>query len=518
MTVHHRDTEDTEGDGGFVYSDGMTKPWEGRPTIYNAVQAWDGESDLPDEEPDTGGLRFSAGSLDNVGLRHFGLEEEPQMARLFRALERVATRASEADRTTLYQLMLQHDAVTHAEALAARVQTSSLDREAVGDVARWLAVEAADREPVKYGLALLAFGGSPRDLDLVMTYARHDEFTMYALTALGRVADDVLAAELAIAEQVRGWGKVSLVERIVEHGSDRADVRAWLLRRGFENAVMDEYLAYACATAGRLQEALAADTIDAELRQGACAIVHALINGGPAEDMNDYADGPAVVGHLLRHLGGTTEPRELMVVAAISSWLASEARGWPEDVRGAIAAQTRAILHREEVATALRDAFRGDDRMERYAAWDAAGEAGVDLWEDAFALAQREPQTYYLYQWLSRTKDPMRLRRTIALAEQSLPLDEIATGPAEEMFGDDAQMALTFVLQALPGSGQFSGTLVRAALRSPLINVRYRAMRVLESTPRSDWGADVVETVVRAAAEEPDEEVKSRLEELLSRK
>jgi hypothetical protein len=501
-----------------------SKPWQGRPTIYGAVKAWDGSSDLPDEEPEQGALRFSAGSLDNVGVRHFGVDSEPQLSRLFRALERAATRGSDADRTTLYQLMLQHDAVSHAGALSAHVQASSLDRDAVAEVARWLATEAADREPVKYGLTLLALCGSPRDLNLVMTYARHDEFTMYAVTALERVTDDVLAAELAMAEQVRGWGKVSLVERIIEHGSDRADVSDWLLRRGFENAVMYEYVAYACATAGRLHEALAADTIDAELRHGACAIVHALINGGPAEDMDDYDHGPAAAGHFLRHLAGTTDPKELMVVAAISAWLASdrdwsaaEARGWSEDVRAGIASRAHAILQSDEVADRLRDGLRGDDRMERFAAWDTAGEAGVDLWEDAFALAQREPQTHYLYQWLSRTKDPMRLRRTIALAEQSLPLEEIASGPAEEMFGDDAQMALTFVLQALPGSGQFSGPLVRAALRSPLINVRYRATRVLESTPRSEWGPEVVETLARASAEEPDEDVKSALEELLPR-
>lgn len=501
------------------------KPWEGRPVIYDAVKTWDGSSDLPDEEPSQGGLRFSAGSLDNVGLRHFGLDGDPQTARLFRALERVATDGRDDARTTLYRLMLQHDAVTHAGALSARVETSQLDREAVAEVARWLATEAADREPVKYGLTLLAACGSPRDLDLVMTYGRHDEFTMYAVTALERAAEDVLAAELAMAEQVRGWGKVSLVERIVEHGSDRADVRDWLLRRGFRNAVLDEYLAFACATAGRLHQALAAATIDAELRQGACAIVHALINGGPAEDMDDYEHGPAVVGHLLRHLAATTAPQELMVVAAIAFWLATdrdwsaaEARGWSEDVRAGVAEASRAILRRDEVAARLRDALRGDDRMERFAAWEAAGAADLDLWEDAFALAQREPHTHYLYQWLVHTKDPMRLRRAIAFAEQNLPLDRIASGPAEEMFGDDAQLALTFVLQALPGSGQFSRPLVRAALRSTLINLRYRATRVLDGTPRAEWGPDVVETLARAAVEEPDEDVKRALEELRARK
>lgn len=503
-------------------------PWSGRPTIYDAVRAWDGQTDLPDENPERGRIHFSTGALDNVRLRHFSLDPDPQTSRLFRALERAATTRLDADRATLYRLMVQHGAVDHAEALAQRVQSSSLDREAVAELARVLLAEAADREPVKYALALLGRCGSSRDAELVTTFARHDEFTMYAASAMERVSDDLLAADLAMAEQVHGWGKISLVERIAARGSDRADVRDWLLRRGCENEVMDEYLGYACATAGRLHEALAAETIDAELRAGACTIVSALIIGGPAEDIDDYDHGPAAVEHLLRHLEGTIDPNELAVVGTIARWLGherdwstAEVRGWSPLVRKRIAAKAHAILTAKDVEDRLRAAFRSDDPGARFAAWNAASAAGIDLWEDAFELACREPLTSYLYQWLAWTRDPMRLRRTITLAEENLPLDDIATGPADDLGlgeGFEPHSCLDMILQELPESGQFSARLVAVGLRSPVTHNRFMAKRVMDNASPADWGSELREVLARAAAEEPDEELSRDLQALLARR
>ena len=491
----------------------MPLPWEGRPTIYDAVRAWDGRADLPDEDPQQGKIRFATGALDNVRRRHFDLHSDPPTSRLFRALERAATSRRDTHRATLYRLMTQHGAVDHAEALVERVESSSLDREAVAELARRMLTEAADREPAKYALVLLGRYGSRRDAELVMTMARHDEFTMYAASAIEHVSDDPLAAELAMAEQARGWGKISLVERIAERGSDRADVRDWLLRRGCANAIMDEYLGYTCATAGRLHEALAAKTIDAELRAGACTIVRALVIGGPAEDINDYEHAPAAVEHLLRHLQGTTDPNELAVVGTIARW--------SSDAHTSIAAKARAILTAVGVEDRLRAALRSDDPGARFAAWNAASAALFDLWEDAFELAKREPLTSYLYQWLAWTSDPIRIRRTIALAEENLPLDRIATGPADENgFGEEFEphMCLDMILQELPGSGQFSARLVAAGLRSPVTRNRIMAQRVLAETPRAQWGAEVSEVLARAAAEEPDEELRGELRALLSQR
>lgn len=46
---------------------------------------------------------------------------------------------------------------------------------------------------------------------------------------------------------------------------------------------------------------------------------------------------------------------------------------------------------------------------------------------------------------------------------------------------------------------------------------RIMAARALEDTPRAQWGSEVRDVLTRAAAEEPDEELRGQLHALLSR-
>jgi hypothetical protein len=56
-------------------------------------------------------------------------------------------------------------------------------------------------------------------------------------------------------------------------------VKDWLLREGFRNSVMYEYLAGSCARAGGLLAALSEDCMDRRLLTAAGEIIQALIVG-----------------------------------------------------------------------------------------------------------------------------------------------------------------------------------------------------------------------------------------------
>ncbi|MGH9455282.1 MAG: hypothetical protein ACRD2O_15080 [Terriglobia bacterium] len=85
---------------------------------------------------------------------------------------------------------------------------------------------------------------------------------------------------------VHGWGRIQIVDRLVR--THDPQIQAWLLREGFRNSVMDEYLACICARADRLHEALKASGVDRPLLDGAAGIFRALIAGGPAEGIDEY--------------------------------------------------------------------------------------------------------------------------------------------------------------------------------------------------------------------------------------
>jgi hypothetical protein len=83
-----------------------------------------------------------------------------------------------------------------------------------------------------------------------------------------------------LAKNVDGWGRIHVVERLAQ--TENPHIKDWLLREGFRNSVMYEYLAYTCATAGGLVAALSQGTVDRELLTSTGELLDALIAEGPA--------------------------------------------------------------------------------------------------------------------------------------------------------------------------------------------------------------------------------------------
>src|SRR4051794_8925933 len=274
-----------------------------RPPILEVIAGWaEGPPPaLPDEGPQDGRtIRWGAGALDGVRARHADPAREPARgARLATLIEHAATGGDEA-RAALYEAA-RDDGIVFAldEALAA---LGDVPPEAVADLGRDLIRQSQHREPLKLAVALVGRAGSRDDVPLLETLARHDEFSRVAGTALANLLDDPVAAWWRVGCLATGWGKVEAVGRLAEQPSLPADARAWLVRHGCDNAVTPEYLAYACATAGQLEEALGG-LVDDELLDGACTIVRALVNGGPVEDINDYEPGPHVAAAVVELVG-----------------------------------------------------------------------------------------------------------------------------------------------------------------------------------------------------------------------
>jgi hypothetical protein len=120
----------------------------------------------------------------------------------------------------------------------------------------------------------------------------------------------------------------------------------------------------------------------------------------------------------------------------------------------------------------------------------------------------------------NRPEDRDRNRRVIAFAEANLPLDEIASGPSNLMglgpaYG--AHRCLDFVVQEMRRESVFSPRLVTSALRSPVVRNRNMAVAALENHPIEEWGASLIEALRRAASDEPDEQVRERMEAVAAR-
>jgi hypothetical protein len=438
----------------------------------------------------------------------------------FRALTKKTT---DERARSLYSLLLDQRALSYVDNLLETVVADGhLDAERIRTIALWLATTAADREPIKCAIALLGlFQGQDRDLVLVL--GRHQEFTLFASVALQNSGDDQELSLWALACLVNGWGRIHIIERLAETRDEQ--IKAWMLRDGYQNDVMQEYTALTCVKTGDLLTALRQDEADDKLLKGAGSLLSTLIQGrqGPTEGIEAYADGAEATELFLKHL----QSRELdledyVAVRAIDSFLNEEegevkdpALGWPER-RATLLNMTEAICSRPGWERKIREGLDSENPQTFWTATEAARVLRIDAWEVYFERLKRGEDLWF---FVMQTKDAERAERVIRFAEETLPLKKIASGPTDAPgFGPEFQqhMALDVVLQELrrfPGKGW---TLIKAGLQSPTVRNRNMAIQALAAWQRTAWPAEAEQLLRRAIEVEPRDDTRAIMTKALA--
>lgn len=502
------------------------------PSIYEFIRARvdaSGRLDesgvaLPDESKVVadGGLRWVAGGLDGAMGHHAGSgSAAAKAARTGDLFVRAASRATGRRLKKLYAAVSDDDALEYIDPLIERLVQRKPDVARLHSLGRWLVTTAPDRGAVKVGLAILGVTGIGDDLTVVRTLGAHEEFTLYAAVAIrnGVPAPD---RELwALAQVVDGWGRIQCVERLADTG-DR-EIRSWILREGFRNSVMYEYLAYIAATTGDLAGALKGSDVDRELLTAAGEIISALVMGGPAEDLDDYQQGATAVEAFMHHMTSQADTLEdFHAVSAVESfmtqdegWETRAERGWTPPLRRTLLTQCAEILGRAEWTDKVTEALRSEDRGTFWSADQAARKLGIDTFDLLFERVMKDPIDGPWYQaW--QQADGARARRLVGLARQTLPLDEIGTGSDNDLgIGRErrAHQALDWTLQALRDHPGLGGDLIIVGLRSPVTRNRNMALAALKEWPGQTWPPGAQAAVEGLASAEPNEKTRELAQE-----
>jgi hypothetical protein len=511
-----------------------TMPWDRHPSMLEHIRSHvakdgpglaEGGETLPDEERIAQGskIRWAPGAMDGVMTHHMGSGQDGETVRktveLALAYSRQPTAANKA---AVYRHVIEAQVVSIIDpAIEALVSEPDIDHGRLYELARSFVIESPDREPVKFGIALLGLFRQPDDMELFQTLGRHDEFTLFCAVSLANASEAPDEALWTLARNVTGWGRIHVVERLAQ--TTEPAIKRWLLREGFRNSVMYEYLAGTCARAGGLLSALSEDHVDRELLTGAGEIIHALIAGGPAEGIDDYEDAPPVIESYLGHMATAAETVEdFLHVHAINGFLAEdESRwanrydaGWTAEDRGRLRSACETILGRPEWEGLVRGGLKSEDELEFAHADQAARALGIDTWDIHRRRLEAKPaEPGRWYHVMSRC-DEARIGEVIEFAEGNLDLAGIATGAADELGlgrGFEQHSCLDYILQELrrfPGEG---AALIEAALKSPVVRNRNMAVAALADWPRAARTTGLARSLEEAANCEPVEDVRERM-------
>jgi hypothetical protein len=513
-----------------------------RPSIYEHIRAHltdtglseDGQV-LPDEDEVAGesDLRWAPGALEGAFSRHVSPEDDESLvAEVHSALVDLADRPGGRSRARARGILRRAEPRTHVDGVLARLEAfppHNLDR--LYAEVRTIAVESGRREEVKFALAVLGGFGREDDADLLRTFARHEEFTLYAAIALANIVEDPVDEWLELVRHVDGWGRIELVELLVRE--PRADACAYLLRGGFRNDVMYGYTAQIVAQSCDLAGALDGDA-DAELLAGARDILSTLADdawGGPAGGMLDYAEGLEATERLLDLL----QPQGLDDYLAVDSlrtfveddlsWASDDDRseldarraelGWTDEVRADIARRCRNVLDAPMWRELVESELARDHDELPWPPVDVARRLGLPVRDFLVRHLERHPEDGNAWFQLVHQADADTLDGALELARRHYDFEDLAEGPAKELHRKGVFEVADWLLQELvdhPGRGW---PLIRPALRSPVVRNRHFALRSLSHWPPELLTDEHREAVERVAGDDPDDEVRDAARRVL---
>lgn len=290
------------------------------PSIYDYIKQQTGPTlaplsgkslTLPDEERfyiGKEGPRYAAGAIDGIMTHH--------MARFDRDEELIDTivgllldLSEQLNMDTINKLEEKLESIQMMVAYIDPIIEQLAEKETayypnLHQVARQLTFFAKKRNSVKLGISLLRFSDYPEDMEPVFILGLHDEFTIYSMLTFLNYYEDPTPQMYEMAKRVNGWGRIHLVEKLAENNDLPANICDWMLREGFRNTVMNEYLALPVATSAKLDAILSRDSVDEELMQSAAELLLALFEEGPVAGISAYGKREKTFAAFRKHADG----------------------------------------------------------------------------------------------------------------------------------------------------------------------------------------------------------------------
>jgi hypothetical protein len=519
-------TSQTAGSNEWKLSH-LTPPWEDRPSIYEYLTRLplpDGDGPrenrfaLPDDEKrnvDAVGIHFWP-PFDEATDDWFidGGTSDIVARMIYAPMAEFLSDATDESASEFYSFIEQPDTVIDfAEPLMAMLREAKhLDHDRILTMARWLLKHSPDTEPARLGACLLGLSSDPKDLELVMSLAWHEQFAEPACVAV--CAMDIYADPYLwrIARGVTGYGRVYAIKRLREAMDPQ--IRAWVVREGCRSMVPPEYHPLLYVEAGGLIEELRRPEVDEALLDGAARIMLGLVRASEAykEGIHELEDpaGVAVrfVAHLLNRPGKVPY---FLAVEAIYRYMRNEEFVTEEEEASwmthweQMINLTHEYLNRRDWAEMLQTHLRSRDEQTFIEAAAMARGLNIDIWE--YYLQRTMEGHHRLWHFMLQTESEARLKQVFAHAEKALPLAEITSGPDRVTLDGGnyaAENALIQILERLRKNHGTGWPLIRAGLKGHHESIRQAAATVLGVWPREFWPAEA-EAALRETLEKEEQ-------------
>ena len=487
--------------------------------------------DLPDEKrDDENKLRFAPGLMDAMFGAESSDDSSKRIGELTKLLLKIAKQGDQKAQSNFYNLVALNDEVI---GIVDGFLKSIVDQELpiepyLFGFAKDMALKTNNRNAVKFGIAIIGLCQNKSVIKELKVLGLHDEFTVFSAIALSNISDNLIDDLWELAQKVNGWGKIQLVDRLANMElSD--EQREWLIRKGYKNSIMYEYLVYTCALNGKLHEKLESEKIDKELFKSAEEIIVALLaEHSPSEGISAYRYASSVVENFVHHAKThTSDIANFLALHQIRDFLVElqkdineqNKNGWTDDIISNCIIDISSILDSKDWRDLTYKALNSSDQMIYWNGKSAADKLEVDIWEIVWKKLQQKPLDSTAWYDVTHYAKQDKAEQVIEFALANLPLSDLGTGPKDAMgLGADyikyqpLDTVITF-LEDYPKKGE---QIILTGLNSPVTRNRNMAIKVLAKWKIENWSETIIKQVNELNAIEPNKDTKLNLQKLLN--
>lgn len=380
----------------------------------------------------------------------------------------------------IYGFMIENSTITYIDSFFDLLieRKDEISFGLIYKISKMFLTEASHREPVKWAIAFIGLLNMyEEDIELLALFGLSEEFSKFVAVAFYRHDQNELIFELA--KKVHGWGRVTYLQYLEPAYEG---IRAWILLEGYKCSIGTSHTAYECVQKGNLLEYIQIHGWDDALYDAAGDLLLGMIDDGPGNGIVDYGDAKEVIKAFIEE--GQKRCRTLeqfWVLVKLFLYLGDHGQndGWEEE-----RIATRKRIGDFGLRSGIDWKSMAYEDIRNYKNRDILKAFSVNVWEELFALADQD-ETFDEWNALAETKNIDQYKRLCALAENRFALDQIASGPKDELglgseFGQ--HMDLTIIVQNMRNFDEIIGEkLVAVALQSPVTNNRNMALNVIQT-------------------------------------
>jgi len=416
----------------------------------------------------------------------------------------------------VYGFLIEHSTITYIDSFIDLLADEQSNKDLLNvclKISAIFASEAIHREAVKFGIAIMGlFGLSEDDIELFMVLGLADEFSRFISLALSR--QELNENIFILAKSTHGWGRVNYIKRL-EPLTD--EIKSWLIYEGYKCDIGINHTALECVTKGGLLGHIKQNGWSEKLFDATADLLNGLIDPGPTDGIDGYEDSKEVIELFIEEsCRQKMDIDRFYLVCEIFFYIRDyyENEGWSKEEKDTLVQKIGETAWRRGID--WEGIIYAD--VSNYKARTIAKAMGIDIWDKLYELAQNDDNFNDWYA-LTQTDDVDRYKKLCELAEQKLPLKQIATGPKNELGLSkefDPHMNLTMIIQRLNSFEEMMGVeLVKSALNSPVTSNRNTALRILESW--DEIPQDVVDILRKNRDIEPYKDAIAKYDLLISR-